>query len=209
MFCPVCKAEYRQGITVCADCNVALVPALPDLSSGRSGPFATLWEGDDLALYTNLTKALDDAGIRHYDGPQRNYMRKESLFWLEGASPIMFSLAVWQADWEAARRILEELLDQEPEDVELPAADSPDETTEERPQETELPGNWDPATAAVPVWSGGDRKMAQFLASALRESGIPIRTEELESQPVICVRPSDAARAQEIVREVVEGTPPT
>ena len=29
MFCPVCKAEYRQGFEMCDDCNVSLVAELP------------------------------------------------------------------------------------------------------------------------------------------------------------------------------------
>jgi hypothetical protein len=29
MFCPLCKCEYRQGFTTCADCDVALVAKLP------------------------------------------------------------------------------------------------------------------------------------------------------------------------------------
>ncbi len=29
MFCPKCKAEYRQGFTRCADCDVDLVEVLP------------------------------------------------------------------------------------------------------------------------------------------------------------------------------------
>ncbi|MEO0206578.1 MAG: hypothetical protein ABIL22_07895, partial [candidate division WOR-3 bacterium] len=30
MFCPICKAEYKPGITRCADCNVELVDKLPE-----------------------------------------------------------------------------------------------------------------------------------------------------------------------------------
>lgn len=28
MFCPICKAEYREGFSRCADCDVDLVPEL-------------------------------------------------------------------------------------------------------------------------------------------------------------------------------------
>ena len=28
-WCPKCKCEYREGITECADCKVALVDVLP------------------------------------------------------------------------------------------------------------------------------------------------------------------------------------
>lgn len=30
MFCPKCKAEYREGFTVCAECGVPLVEKLPE-----------------------------------------------------------------------------------------------------------------------------------------------------------------------------------
>ncbi len=29
MFCPKCKAEYREGFFKCADCKIDLVPELP------------------------------------------------------------------------------------------------------------------------------------------------------------------------------------
>lgn len=30
MFCPECKAEYREGIAVCSDCKIPLVDELPE-----------------------------------------------------------------------------------------------------------------------------------------------------------------------------------
>lgn len=31
MFCPMCRAEYRSGITECADCGVPLVESLAEI----------------------------------------------------------------------------------------------------------------------------------------------------------------------------------
>jgi len=29
MFCPKCKSEYREGFTICADCDIPLIEELP------------------------------------------------------------------------------------------------------------------------------------------------------------------------------------
>jgi hypothetical protein len=29
MFCPKCRNEYREGFSICADCNIALVDEIP------------------------------------------------------------------------------------------------------------------------------------------------------------------------------------
>ena len=31
MLCPQCRSEYRTGFHVCSDCQVALIPKLPEL----------------------------------------------------------------------------------------------------------------------------------------------------------------------------------
>ncbi len=36
MFCPLCKAEYREGFFRCTDCNVALVNALPQETARKT-----------------------------------------------------------------------------------------------------------------------------------------------------------------------------
>ena len=38
MFCPNCRAEYREGFTRCSDCNVELVNVLPPPSANASEP---------------------------------------------------------------------------------------------------------------------------------------------------------------------------
>ena len=37
MFCPICKAEYREGFVTCADCSVSLVAQLPQKDDQRQG----------------------------------------------------------------------------------------------------------------------------------------------------------------------------
>lgn len=39
MFCPLCKAEYRQGVTRCSDCEVDLVETLPPESTESAPEF--------------------------------------------------------------------------------------------------------------------------------------------------------------------------
>ena len=74
--------------------------------------------------------------------------------------------------------------------------------------EREIPEDWDPATASAVVWSGNDEGMAQILGDCLRENGIGSRSESDTTAHRLLVQPEDADAAREIVREVIEGTPP-
>ncbi len=88
MFCPQCKAEYRQGFTRCADCDVDLVYALPTTESDSAetsqaaspvesseDPFCSFWKGDDPRIHAELCSVLDDAGI-----PHKTVRRQDHLF---------------------------------------------------------------------------------------------------------------------------------
>ena len=35
MFCPKCRAEYKEGVVQCAECDVPLVEELPEKPSAR------------------------------------------------------------------------------------------------------------------------------------------------------------------------------
>lgn len=58
------------------------------------------------------------------------------------------------------------------------------------------------------MWSGGDESLAEFVESALKENGIPIRLENPDNRTQIYVAAGNEARAREIVKGVVEGAPP-
>jgi len=85
MFCPVCKAEYRQGFTRCADCDVELVLELPAAAivphaaaapgDPEEDPFCSFWTGDDPRILAELSGLLEKEGI-----PQKTIRREDHLF---------------------------------------------------------------------------------------------------------------------------------
>jgi hypothetical protein len=69
-----------------------------------------------------------------------------------------------------------------------------------------LPYDWDSKEATSEVWSGEDESMAEYLASALRENGIPSRIpDEPAHRARLCVRPGDLKRAKDIARQITDG----
>jgi hypothetical protein len=94
MICPQCKAEYRQGFTMCADCEVPLVAQLPtppsDLpDSAESGedPFCAFWKGDDSRLHAELCDLLDEQCI-----PHKTVRRADHLFNLNSKSAFQIGI---------------------------------------------------------------------------------------------------------------------
>ena len=208
MICPQCKAEYRQGFARCTDCDADLIPNLRETGEAdsipeRTGTLVRLWEGEDLALHLRLREALEEAGIPFYDQPLGSYLslhRYEPLP-VYSRPRLGFELAVLSSDQSAAKRVLEELLDEEPEDLEFRAEDHV-------PQPALVREPFDEREATSEVWAGNTGKLASFLQDALQENDITTKTEIAGAGTKIYVRPSDEARAREIVREIVEGAPP-
>ncbi len=61
MFCPDCAAEFREGITVCADCDVALTPEPPPEPTVE--PYETVLETSEVSVIPVIKTALEAAGI--------------------------------------------------------------------------------------------------------------------------------------------------
>jgi hypothetical protein len=94
MICPQCKAEYRQGFTMCADCEVPLVAQLPPPTSGSADsterdedPFCTFWKGDDPRIHAELCELLDQEGI-----PHKTVRRADHLFNLNSRSAFQIGI---------------------------------------------------------------------------------------------------------------------
>ena len=60
MFCPLCKAEFRQGFTTCSDCRIALVATSEEAAVVAVG---RLWTGDNRKRMERILDALAYAEI--------------------------------------------------------------------------------------------------------------------------------------------------
>jgi hypothetical protein len=65
-----------------------------------------------------------------------------------------------------------------------------------------------PEDATAEVWSGEDHEMAQYLKLALAGIGIGGVLRDDKAKTQVLVLPANESRARELIREVIEGTPP-
>jgi hypothetical protein len=231
MICPQCRAEYREGFTVCADCDVPLVPqdesgstldlpaVPPEPGDPSEDPFCAFWKGDDRRLHAELISVLDSAGI-----PHKTIRRQDHLFNLNNYPA--FQIAVPFSFYERAEHAIAEAFDLDALDPatvqsltpsplpiasarKLPAILSP-------PADQAIPGppsagddsDWFAENTDVAVWSGDDSALQEMLTASLQENRIPCRLETTGERVTIFVRADDKDRASEIVREVREASPP-
>ncbi len=64
MFCPKCRTEYKEGITVCADCGTALVAMLPP-ELPENPELVTVLTTGDLSTVALAKSILEEAGIAY------------------------------------------------------------------------------------------------------------------------------------------------
>jgi hypothetical protein len=213
MFCPNCKTEYRAGFSNCSDCGAALVERLESEPARRikntSGP-ELLWTGTNPAIRSAILSALDDAEIAHHES-------KREVGPLPGLSQAVYAIFIPVEQREAARAALEKGLAQFQEGIPESDDESPDsksfpdlsdDADEDQPIADDVVSeNYHPDDATQEVWAGTDVDVKDMLVASLRENGIG---HELTANGDfrILVMPSDESRAREIIREVLDASPP-
>ncbi|MGA2097346.1 MAG: hypothetical protein ABSH39_13665 [Candidatus Acidiferrum sp.] len=221
MFCPQCKAEYRQGFTRCADCDVELVSELTPEALAKEetatpgdpneDPFCSFWEGEDPRIHSEICQVLDEQNI-----PHKTLRRRDHLFNFSAKSE--FQMGVPYSFFERAEAAVKEAYDSEAEPEE------PREASDEQPSPLELPestrtGSDVPSRdgasrhqyledANIQVWSSEHLSPGNIISMSLKENLIPHRFDRRQGNNAIFVFPDDESRSREIVREVVEGVPP-
>jgi hypothetical protein len=66
MFCPNCRAEYKSGISRCADCDVDLVDELPPESEPEWVEFEEVLSTYNLADIALIKSILEETGMKYY-----------------------------------------------------------------------------------------------------------------------------------------------
>jgi hypothetical protein len=211
MFCPECKAEYRQGFTRCSDCGVDLVYALPEVLTVPEEPgekLHSLWAGADARICAEHCARLKDADI-----PFKVIRREDRLFNINtypdleiAVPPSLYEKAKETIGNEDAVEPMEEAEIQAA--MELPAEDGA-AATKDGDDNWDLE-NWYPEDATVEVWSESTQPLTWMIESSLRENRIHSRTDTLDDGArKIFVLPETEPRAREIIGEIVDGTPRT
>jgi hypothetical protein len=164
-----------------------------------------LWRGSDPAKFTALQAALRDEGTRFWQtqvyDPAGGFLSSRP-YYLEAIPG--FEIRVHASDLERANGALDWVEGKES-DSEASAGSSMQEYDLLDARQS-LPHAWDSREATSEVWSGEDESMAEYLASALRENGIPSRIpDEPGHRARLCVRPGDLKFAKEIARQIMEG----
>ena len=200
MFCPLCEAEFERPIAQCPNCGAALVSTKEDAE--QSAPRSVLWEGNHPDFYRELEAGLAKANIPHYCEKKFRFNYQWPL------DEPNFRIFVLDADIRRAKPVLSEV-------EQLFVTDESrkigigDVIHLKNSVPGKISGQWQPSDSAVEVWRGKDSTVAEFIRQALLANYLEYRTrEDSWGEERIEVRPSNAKRAREIVREIVEGRPP-
>lgn len=216
MICPQCKCEYIRGVTQCADCGVPLVHELDSspADAQEDKEIISVWAGSDSGERSAVRGALEKAGIAVIDQEAPGH-----LFFPSNQPKA--EIFVSPEDVERAKTVLadlgisehpDEMTEEEREAMALPESDFP-ESDERASLDEDSPQDWDPQDwneddPGIEVWAGDNEEMADTLKLCLREIGIASRKTSEAGRWRVAVRPEHESRAREIVREVVEGSPP-
>ena len=168
-----------------------------------------MWQGDDPGEYAAVKDALEEAGIAVIDQDSPGYfifpsMRPKKEIYvsskdLERAKKVLIDLQAWDEP--------EELSEGEQESLELLESENADSNQQDE-LVPDISEDWYEDDPVAEIWKGGNEHLADTLSACFREIGIASRKLSEADEWRVVVRPKQEARAKEVVREVVQASPP-
>jgi hypothetical protein len=238
MFCPICKSEAGARSNRCPQCGANLLAYIPanEAAAGRvltdSEGRELLWSGLSLKIHAAICRGLADAGIE-YKASEKSFglmpatVQTASFIWVSRADrpraiSVMNNLpanskpdkppdeatrdAAILIPWGLNRTILGRALEGEaPFDAEYSLFDS---GSNDSPTPDDLVQDFKADEATCEVWVGEDARMAQYFDDCLRGVGIGCVVRQDGTSVRVLVLPAAEKRAREVIREIVEASPP-
>lgn len=175
-------------------------------------------------MHTELCAVLDEAGI-----PHKTVRRQDHLFNLNNYPA--FQIGVPFSFFEKAEAAVKDAYEMDFSSPDAVQSPNPPALIPERSGAIrKLPGTLTPAEAenipgppeagvgddveleregdVVEVWSGRDQSLSDMLVASLRENKIQVQRNNSHGKRSLFVSKQEEARANEIVKEILEGMPP-
>lgn len=238
MFCPICKSEAGAWSNRCPKCGTTLLSYIPASGSAAGKVLTDsegrelLWSGLSLKIHAAICRGLADAGIE-YKVSEKSFGllpatdQTASFIWVSRADrpralSVMDNLpanskpdepsdeatrdAAILNPWRLNRTILGRALEYEtPFDAEYSLLDS---GSTDGPTPDDIVEDFDAERATCKVWVGEDARMAQYFDDCLRGIGIGCVVSPDGTKLRVLVMPAAEKRAREVIREIVEASPP-
>lgn len=213
---------------------VESLPAGPSGASAISAGMEILWTGTDPEFAGSLSEALDRAELEHRDDSvalgflpampgevfkisvrtadreAAERVLKDVMDGKASESTTVFPDLVRNAAIQNPYRALNWRVSQRPNRRDAPFESAGLFESESASDSTpdDIVEDFDPQQATYKAWSGDDEQMAETMRICLHEVGIGCVVNETQGTFNVCVERASEMRAKEIIREIVEQTPP-
>lgn len=202
--CTLCEALYQPEYERCTVCGVELAPHefrdRPLTDQQKNEPLEIAWRSGDQAAVCEAIRIVRSEGILHHLLWSHDHL---AFGW---AIPRpRYELRVFAGQAERVRQMFAVTH----ESVVFSAGPlSPGLLKPGEPLPESAKRIWNPLDATVEIWSDDDSASAEVLIDCLLENRIGVRLAGREpGRLTLLVTAFDQAAAQEIIREVLEGTP--
>jgi hypothetical protein len=106
MYCPLCKAEYRDGFDQCSDCRAKLLTR----EEAEAAKVALLWKGTSAAKFDEIVAALRDANIPNHSRSGARSEEYKPFFrisaFLQLRKQMSWEVSVLESDFVKARELV-------------------------------------------------------------------------------------------------------